>query len=141
MENFNVIVSSNSVKQDKSEGKIVIDSPVRIVIELSKQAQGLTSVSADATVTIYRDPEGKIAKIDIIFKYPLSVEEDINSVVMRSDKEAKKAYEEGKYVLVCDGKFIGAYDTEEEAIKHAKGYEHCTIGNKNYPKVIEGELV
>jgi len=139
MENFNVIISSNSVRQEKSEGKIIIDSPVRIVIEFSKNAQ--SSISADATVTIYRDSEGKIAKIDIIFKYPLSVEEDINSIVLRTDKEAKKAYEEGKYVLVCDGKFVGAYDTEEEAIKHAKGYERCVIGSKKYPKVIEGELV
>jgi len=139
MENFNVIVSSNSVKQEKNEGKIVIDSPIRIVIDFSGEVK--TSLSADATVTVHRDSEGKIAKIDIIFKHPLSVEEDANSVVMRSDKEAKKAYEEGKYVLVCDGKFVGAYDTEEEAIKHAKGYEHCTVGSKKYPKVIEGELV
>jgi len=104
---------------------------VRIFIEFSKVTQ--SSISADVTVPIYTDSEGKIAKIDIIFKYPLSVEEDANSVVMRTDKEAAKVYEEGKYVLVCDGKFVGAFDTEE-AIKHSKGYERCRIGSKNIPR-------
>ncbi|QXJ31825.1 ribbon-helix-helix domain-containing protein [Saccharolobus shibatae] len=33
---------------------------------------------------------------------------DLNYVVLKTDPNAIKAYNEGKYVLVCEGKFIGA---------------------------------
>ncbi|WP_222703220.1 ribbon-helix-helix protein, CopG family [Acidianus manzaensis] len=60
-----------------------------------------------------------------------------NYIVMKTDKNAIEAYERGKYVLVCDGKFIGSFDSEEEVINTAKSYNKCMIGNITIDGYIE----
>ncbi|BFH74071.1 hypothetical protein SJAV_20150 [Sulfurisphaera javensis] len=64
---------------------------------------------------------------------------DENNIVLKTDKRAIESYEEGKYVLVCDGKFIGGFESEEEVIRIAKNYKKCTISSKNYPINPQGE--
>jgi hypothetical protein len=57
---------------------------------------------------------------------------DYNYVVLKTDPRALKAYNEGKYVLACDGEFIGAFDSEKEAVERGKGHKKCMLGSKNY---------
>ena len=59
---------------------------------------------------------------------------DYNYVVLKTNPEAIKAHNEGKYVLACDGEYIGAFDSEKEAVEKGKGHKKCMIGSKNYNK-------
>lgn len=75
--------------------------------------------------------------VQIAIKYWLDSLEGIvneNSLIMKTNEKAIENYEKGKYVLVCDGKYVGSFDSEDEAIQIAKNYTKCMIGNKNYPK-------
>ena len=49
---------------------------------------------------------------------------DYNRVILSTHRETVKAYNDGKYVLRCDGKFIGSFSSEE-VVKEAKKYEKC----------------
>ncbi|BCU68795.1 ribbon-helix-helix domain-containing protein [Stygiolobus caldivivus] len=64
---------------------------------------------------------------------------DLNYAVLKTDPNAIKAYNEGKYVLVCEGKVIGAFESEEEAIEKAKGHTKCLLSSNKYPKLVIGE--
>jgi hypothetical protein len=64
---------------------------------------------------------------------------DRNRVVLNTYPEAIKAYNDGKYILACDGEYIGSFDTEEEAIREAKKYGKCVIDYKGYPRSFVGE--
>jgi len=64
---------------------------------------------------------------------------DNNRVALNTHPDAIKAYNDGKYVLACDGKYVGSFDTEEEAIREAKKYGKCVIDYKGYPRSFLGE--
>lgn len=57
-----------------------------------------------------------------------------NNLVLKTDRRAIEEYEKGKYVLVCDGKYVGAFESEKEAMEHSKGFTRCTIAHKSYTK-------
>lgn len=61
---------------------------------------------------------------------------DYNYIVLKTNPEALKAYKEGKYVLACDGEFIGAFDSEKEAIEMGKVHKKCMLGSKNYEQEV-----
>ena len=61
---------------------------------------------------------------------------DYNYVVLKTNPEALKAYNEGKYVLACDGEYIGAFDSEKEAVEKGRGHKKCMIGSKKYEKSV-----
>lgn len=58
-----------------------------------------------------------------------------NRAVLRRDREAIEALDKGKFVLVCDGKFIGAFDTEDQAIEASRGYRICVIDSRSYSPI------
>jgi hypothetical protein len=62
-----------------------------------------------------------------------------NRVILSTHQAAVKAYNDGKYVHACDGKYIGSFSSEEEAVKEAKKYEKCVIDYKGYPRGHVGE--
>jgi len=64
---------------------------------------------------------------------------DQNYAILKTNQEAVKAFNEGNYVLVCDGRYVGSFDDEKKALEKAKEYEKCMISNKNYPRQDIGE--
>lgn len=49
--------------------------------------------------------------------------------MLKTSQEAVKAFDERKYVLVCDGRYVGSFDDEKKALEKAKDYEKCMISN------------
>lgn len=88
--------------------------------------------------------ERKIKELEAEDEYYNSVSYK-NALILRSDKRAIEAFEAGKYVLACNGEYVGAFDTEQEAIEYVRqnGYKECMISHKSIRKYLEeiGELV
>ncbi|AWR98559.1 hypothetical protein [Metallosphaera hakonensis] len=64
---------------------------------------------------------------------------DQNYAILKTTPEAIKAFNEGNYVLACDGKYVGFFEDEKKALEKAKEYNKCMISNKNYPRQEVGE--
>lgn len=87
----------------------------------------------------------EIEALDNYYKEYFSSMKYKNALVLSTDKRAIEAYEAGKYVLVCDGQYVGAFNSEKEVFEFLKGknYQQCIIDHKDIRKYVEeiGELI
>lgn len=82
--------------------------------------------------------ERRIKELDSEIADELDLISHINSQILKSDERALRAYEAGKFVVACDGQYIGAFDSEKEAYNYVrgKGFKQCTIDHKSYKKQV-----
>ena len=70
----------------------------------------------------------------------LWIEKKSNHILL-PDRQFWDAIYEGKYALYCNGKFIGAINTEKEMLNETRKYGKCYGMHKSWLREEEGELI